>query len=1004
MAYRRVQAARAASLSRLEDVVAPAVPLEGATPDLCAGDPQDSQLERIGAGKTRCLRWRVMPSPLIERGGEQDRIRAGVAAAVAGRGEFHLIEGTAGIGKSSLLADARDHAVGLDVEVALARCSPLEREFPFGVAVQLLVPLLSRSSEAERSALLAGPARAAAPILDPRSGGTPSAADTESFAYIDALYWLTVELSDSSPLLLAVDDAQWADDGSLRYLHFLAQRLAEHPICLLLTIRTGEASEEEGPLTRLRGHPAARLIEPPPLSARGSSELVRRKLPDADDAFCLACRDATAGNPFYLCELVDAAAGAKLEPTRSGADRLVELSPIRVSRSILTRLATMPARMRELAVAVAVVGDGVDLGIAAALADLDPVDAGLAADGLVSAELLGPEEPLRFAHPLIREIIYSDTPSTRRGELHRRAAELLVREGAPPERIAAQLLRAPAREDAWARDALRVAAERSLSHAAPADAARILRRALQERPFGEERGELLALTGIAEAKAGEGIGTERLAEAAALIDSPRRRAAARFDLAFYLSLAGRHPDAAEHAERGLEELGGADRVLERRLRALAAISGFYADLTDPEAAAAAVRTSIGEARLEGDAAGRALLGSASVALGFGEADAEEVQRLAQRALSDAEPGDDPLELAGMQLACLALVATGDFESAEVVATTIIDAARRRGSMVELGATSQLRSMARFHQARVLEALPDAEISVEAGRWGWGTTLPMAHAQLAFVLLERDEGERAATALELPGGEQRWAVNVSYGYFLIARAAVWADQGEVDAALEEVLRAGELSELVNVRHPAFSPWRGLATRLLWERGELDRALELAAEDLDRARRFGAPAPIGAALRTLGMLTGGSEGIAVLREAEHSLRGTSARLEHVRAQVELGAALRRGGHRREAREPLRAALDAATRGGATVLANRALDELHATGAKPRRRQLSGVEALTPSERRVAELAADGLSNREIAQHLFVSRKTVENHLGNVYSKLDLSSRSQLPAALSDPAARA
>jgi ATP/maltotriose-dependent transcriptional regulator MalT len=147
----------------------------------------------------------------------------------------------------------------------------------------------------------------------------------------------------------------------------------------------------------------------------------------------------------------------------------------------------------------------------------------------------------------------------------------------------------------------------------------------------------------------------------------------------------------------------------------------------------------------------------------------------------------------------------------------------------------------------------------------------------------------------------------------------------------------------------------------------------------------------------MLEGGEQGLNDLREAADLAAKAGARLEHARALVELGAALRRANQRTAAREPLRTGLDLAHRSGATRLAQRARDELLAAGARPRREALTGLEALTTSERRVAELAATGRSNPEIAQALFVTLNTVEGHLRHAYQKLSISSRDQLPDAL-------
>jgi DNA-binding CsgD family transcriptional regulator len=160
----------------------------------------------------------------------------------------------------------------------------------------------------------------------------------------------------------------------------------------------------------------------------------------------------------------------------------------------------------------------------------------------------------------------------------------------------------------------------------------------------------------------------------------------------------------------------------------------------------------------------------------------------------------------------------------------------------------------------------------------------------------------------------------------------------------------------------------------------------------------------AMRSVGLAAGGgSPGIDRLSEAVTILEATPAKLECARAQVDLGAALRRHGSISDARRVLSRAMELAYRCGATALARRARDELQATGARPRRYVLRGVESLTPSERRVAELAAAGRTNREVAQALFVTPKAIEYHLANAYRKLDIESRQELSGALGTAGSR-
>jgi DNA-binding CsgD family transcriptional regulator len=242
--------------------------------------------------------------------------------------------------------------------------------------------------------------------------------------------------------------------------------------------------------------------------------------------------------------------------------------------------------------------------------------------------------------------------------------------------------------------------------------------------------------------------------------------------------------------------------------------------------------------------------------------------------------------------------------------------------------------------------------------------------------------------------------------LRARSMLAAARGDHRAALDDALELGRALAAFGHVNPAVShpPWRSLAAIEHHALGETEAALAVAREDFELARTWAAPRTLGRSLRILGLIEGSSEGTERIREAVSLLEGSPARLEHAYALTDLGASLRRGNRRAEAREVLRAGLELALRLGATVLADRAHEELVATGARPRRLVLSGVDSLTPSERRIAAMAAEGLSNREIAQALFVTLRTVEMHLSNAFRKLDVSSRTQLPAALASSAAEA
>ena len=272
--------------------------------------------------------------------------------------------------------------------------------------------------------------------------------------------------------------------------------------------------------------------------------------------------------------------------------------------------------------------------------------------------------------------------------------------------------------------------------------------------------------------------------------------------------------------------------------------------------------------------------------------------------------------------------------------------------------------------------------------------------LAYALLEQGEADEAARVIdEGDFPEQLPLDQLHLVWFRLYRGRLRIKTGNPERGVEELLQVGETVRLVPCDNPSDVPWRSWAAEGLRLLDRNDEAHALADEELALARRWGDPHGIGASLRVLGLVEGGEAGIESLREAVEVLAGSQARLEHVRALVDLGAALRRANQRTEARERLREGVDLARRVGAFGLAERANDEIAATGARPRKILQTGLDALTASERRVAQLAADGMSNKEIAQTLFVTIKTVEVHLSHAYRKLEISSRAQLDKTLLD-----
>jgi DNA-binding CsgD family transcriptional regulator len=282
-----------------------------------------------------------------------------------------------------------------------------------------------------------------------------------------------------------------------------------------------------------------------------------------------------------------------------------------------------------------------------------------------------------------------------------------------------------------------------------------------------------------------------------------------------------------------------------------------------------------------------------------------------------------------------------------------------------------------------------------------TTQLYSHAFRAELALEKGDLAAAERCINESGLPDQIAPNGHLTFFQQARGRLRLEQHRIDDAIREFTTLGENIKALRIGNSAFYDWRPFLALALHAGDRRDEAVEVALEALDRARVWGAPQSIGVALRTLGLIEGGPSGEKLLRESVEVLESSQWRLECAKSLVELGAALRRGNHRTEAREFLRRGVDLAHRLGATGLEERAQTEIAATGARPRRLMLSGVESLTPSERRVAKVAAKGLTTRQIAEALFVSPKTVEFHLRHIYQKLDIASRGELAKLIDDGA---
>lgn len=932
---------------------------------------------------------RVSSTPdLLEREAELEALADAIRRATDGAGTSVFIQGPAGAGKSRLLARARRDAGAAGLRVLEARGAPLEREFAFGVARQLLEATVVTAAASERERLFGGAAALSERLFGEAGPELVAQAGDAAFGALHGLYWLTVNFADEAPLMLSVDDTHWADTPSLRFLGYLSRRLEELPILLVAAGRVPDPEARSPLWAELADDRSGSVLRPRPLSASAAAKLVRARLPAADEEFCRACHEATGGNPLFLRELLSALEQAEIEPTAATAASVTSVGPPAVARFVLHRLERLGPAATELARAVAVLGEAADLRLASRSAGLDLAEATAVIDRLVEAEVLAPSGRLAFAHPIVQAAIYEHLLPGERAARHAAAAEMLSSEGAEVERVAAHLLLTVAVSDAERVRTLRAAAARAAERGAPGTAVTYLRRALEEHPSEGERAEVLCDLGRWEVACQDfPSAEEHLLAAVAARGAPVVRVRAATWLGRSAIVSGSSSSAAAALDGLLAELEGAGEELSLEVEAeLSNLCMNELSLRPllPERLDRFRRRAQENPRFEPVA--QAYLSVERLLRGEPAADAaDDLERALEHGPLALEPAN--------------YVAINGLRYAERLDATArwldlgLEAARAHGISAQLA----LIHGERARHAVLRGSVPDAELEAQAGLGLIGRAhlaLPRLAAVAVEAALERGDLEAAGEAAErgaVDGERERPFVDE----YLTARGRLHIARGDSRRGLADLMRVGQLLEFYGNRMPA--DWRPTAAVALLALGDEERARDLAAEGLERARTFGAPRALGLALRTAGRVEGGAAGLSLLEEAVAVLEPSPARLELAYALTDLGVELVRRRRRRDGREVLRRALDEAVRCGATALAGRARGELGAGGGRPPRLDLTGVDALTPAERRVCELAAGESTNREIAQTLFVTEKTVELHLTSAYRKLGVRSRLQLAGAM-------
>jgi DNA-binding CsgD family transcriptional regulator len=946
---------------------------------------------------------------LLEREHELERVRGALRAVGHRAGGVLAIEGPPGIGKSRLLDEAQLQAAHRGVRILSARATELEQGYPFGVVRQLFErPLLEADSET-RDRWLAGAAALAADVLgagpaasaDASSSG-PSAGDP-GYAWQHGLYWLASNISTDTPLVLVVDDLQWCDVPSARVLAFVARRLGGQALALVLATRPPDptlTSEVAALLT----DPGTELLRPQPLTRAAIGSLIADRLGgEPHERFLDACIEVTGGNPFLVGELLDEAATRGLDPTTiAGTAALGTIVPRGVANTVLLRLARLAAPAADLGRALSVLGDGAQMGDAERLASIDSADLEAAMASLVSAGVIEPGGVVRFAHPILRTAIHGDLSAAERERLHCAASKILELRGAPAGQVAAHIMQTEPSGDLEAVTLLRRAAREALTLGDAAGAAALLARALDEPPAQADRVGVVLELGQALARAGAPQAIAPLSEIVSHGHDEAAIVAAAIELSGMLFFAGRAAEGAAVLHRAQQRVSATSLGREQLDVAVLGIS--YTSISARLAADAMIaqlRDPGGPARGMVEATTLGILAMDEVMY---LRSASRAKDLARRALAAGLPLEPHRGGNWAILALAALAAVDDFDAALQGTDAILAQARRTGVALTVANVSALRATIAWRKGDLNATEADAQTSIDLAPDLLGAEYVVLAVSAAVLAgLDRDETpeslrrliDRTAVSYDtefLPSSQLRYASGV-------LRAAA----GNHEAAVQELQSCELHHPTFGGENPAVLPWRSAVALSLAELGRHEEARALAVDEVRRARAFGAPRALGMALRAEALVGPAAQRSDGLQAALAVLAPSGAQLEHARVLLDVGATIRAAGQRVAARAPLLEALALAARCGARSLERRARAELAAIGVRAGAGDRDGADSLTPSERRVVELAAAGGTNREIAQTLFVTEKTVETHLGRAFRKLNVSSRRQLPEVLASDAGR-
>ncbi|MER5627767.1 AAA family ATPase [Streptosporangium sp. NPDC002544] len=896
---------------------------------------------------------------LVGREAELGTLVSGLDKAAQGSARMILMRGPEGSGKTALLDALARYARCAGATILRGSCSPAGARLPWHAAESLF-------------------------------GGAPLHDEYATVPLSHRLLRRVIAATASGPVVIMLDDTQWCDEESLVWLDFLMNRGYYLPLLVLLAQRrSGSPNRRRAiPGVAARGH---RTIDLGPLFEEDAGEMARwwwEAVPE--EPFVRACNSVCRGNPSLLTRLFARLSEEGVSPDARGALRAGELGAELFAGQLLATLDRQPEYVRKVVEALAVLGQA-DAELVGMLSGVSEPLVDAVIDILRDEEIIDTDlAELNDDH--VRTMVLSGMPATTLDRWRELAARLLNDGGRPAEEISAQLVLLPGLPEPWMRDVLREAARHAERDGSLGVAARYLGRMVVADPADID----------AQADFARLIGHDDPSGAYAMLrggiegtGDVRGRARLAVQLAKVAPPLGKEPEAVSILNGILAELDGVvadDHELRTLVESALLLIGWSRRSTARVISERAMAMPIPEAHAVSE---RELLAVRSMISAMSGASSQTCLVPARQALSGADeaPGSWAFGAAAYVLSL-----ADEVEEAVQAMNRVIARGAEHGDAWGRAMVLSTRSWILSEAGDLDGALVDATRAVElADEWSWSKSVTEPRTVLAAVLAQRGDLDQAAFVLGQMTSPDLEESLLDHPRVLMTRSYLAESRGDHEGALSSLTACGALLAKSGIRNPIFAPWWLDAACLLADLGRRNEAEELVEHGERLAAAWGSASARGFALLARGAITEGSDGVEMLTETAETLASTQARWYLVRAESLLGEALLRMDDREGARGHFRRAVYLSVRCGFRALAVKARDRLVAAGGWMYQGADGVKDVLTVGERRVAELAATGATNREIAHTLRIAVRTVEIHLTSIFRKLDVSGRTDLGWAL-------